>query len=636
MCGITAIIDFQQRSTPDMLQRMTTALAHRGPDGEGHTFEVTLTAQVGLGHRRLSIIDLSDAALQPMDDANNRWRIVFNGEIYNYQAIKAELKALGHRFHTQSDTEVILLAFEQWGARGVDRFIGMFAFALHDRVRQEMWFFRDRGGAKPLYYYHREGLWLFGSELKALHQHPRFEAQMDTSVLPGYLQTGYIAAPRTIFQHTAQLLPGHSLHLDLKTGRHTLHCYWNALTFYQKPKLHIDEAAASLELERLLQSACQYRMVADVPVGIFLSGGYDSSLVTALLAADQTAQLRTFSIGFDVAAFNEAPYAEAVAAHLGTQHETCYCTMQEALGIVPTLPHYYDEPMADAAAIPTILLSRHTRRAVKVALSADAGDELLAGYTKYEQILRFRRYTAGLPQAVKSTLAYLMQVPAPLLQHLPVRWSKIAVQYAKIIRLLRAADPNAAMLATEQAFTDAELRQLLLLSAPPNLPSLQDLEKLQMSDDWLDAMLCFDYQVYMPGDLLAKVDRATMSAGLEGREPLLDHRLLEFSAQLPSDLKYRAGQKKYLLKKIAHQYIPPTLLDRPKMGFSVPMAQWMQTDLKPLCHEYLSKQRIEAGGLFHYPAVRAIQQKAEAGRAGFALKLWHLLVFELWRQSINN
>lgn len=628
MCGIAGYLDFQQKTDTAVIETMTEALAHRGPEGSLCQLWEGRHAQIAFGHRRLAIIDLSEDGKQPRTDAESGLTITYNGEIYNYRELKAELTDLGQRFVSQTDTEVILKAFAQWGTAAVHRFIGIFAFALYDVRQQKVWLYRDRGGSKPLYYSWREGLFLFGSEIKALHSHPRFWAQLNRAALPIFLQKGYVPAPATIFEETFKLEPGHFLEIDLPTASLNKFCYWNAYHYYQKPKLNLSATEALLETERLLRSACQYRLVADVPVGIFLSGGYDSSLVTALLQQEHTTKIRTFCIGFVEKNFDEAPYARAVAQHLGTAHHTFYCNSREAQALIPTLPYYYDEPLADSAAIPTLLLSKYTRRSVKVALSADAGDELFAGYAKYAQIARFRDYLRRWSPDARDTAARWLGKTAQMGEYVPASLSRWGVRYRKTVELLPRQSAVMAMEGLEQTFTAEELSYLLPQEplVPRPLPDYADL-------GWLDAMLCADYQDYMPNDLLAKVDRATMSVGLEGREPLLDHRLLEFVATLPDAFKYRPHQQKYLLRQIVHKYLPPELMERPKMGFSVPIARWMQHDLRALCEAYLNENRMREAGIFHPEAVQMLRRGAEAGRAGFGKKVWHLLVFELWRSQ---
>src|SRR5689334_13538260 len=387
MCGITGFIDFKRSSSEDILIRMSNAISHRGPDGEGVLFVETNDASLGLGHRRLSIIDLSSAANQPMHF--DGLHVIFNGEIYNYSEIRNELIALGHTFITHSDTEVILHGWQEWGEKCIQKWRGMFAIALFNESKNELICMRDRAGVKPFYYYFNDGLFLFGSELKSLIAHPRFNKELNTDAAASFLQYGYVSSPYCIYGHTHKLPAGHILRFDLRAHDFKVKQYWNVYDYYNKPKLSIDFPDALDETEKVLSQSFEYRMVADVPVGVFLSGGYDSSCVTALLQKNSTEKIKTFTIGTTAAKLDEAPFAKEIARYLGTDHTEYYCTPQEALEIVPQLPFFYDEPFADSSAIPTILVSRLARKKVTVALSADAGDEIFAGYNRYDYISRY-------------------------------------------------------------------------------------------------------------------------------------------------------------------------------------------------------------------------------------------------------
>ena len=414
----------------------------------------------GLGHRRLSIIDLSNAASQPMQFEN--LYIVFNGEIYNYNEIRDELIAKGHQFSTHSDTEVILHAFKEWGNKCVDRFIGMFAFVIYDKLQQKVFCVRDRAGVKPFFWYHKKGLFLFASELKAFHQHPGFEKEMNTDAVAAFMQYGYVPTPHCIFNDTYKLQPGHTLTLDLQTEKIAIEKYWDVLDFYNKPKLTISLPDAITETERILEKAFQYRMVADVPVGVFLSGGYDSTCVTALLQKNSTSKINTFTIGVHDKGLNEAPFAKATADHLGTNHTEYYCTSHEALEIVPDLPFYYDEPFADSSAIPTTLVSKLARQKVTVALSADAGDEIFAGYNKYDYIARVKNKIDKVPSPLRKGVAAMMQhIPAhkvPYFRHRPLFTSR----YKKIMHLLKDSSTKDLLLNMSSLYFSDELNKLFL------------------------------------------------------------------------------------------------------------------------------------------------------------------------------
>lgn len=397
MCGIAGFVDFESSSNEDVLNKMTLSLQHRGPDGQGIYFKETAAAQIGLGHRRLSIIDLSECGSQPMH--YNGLHIIFNGEVYNFAEIRLELEKKGHQFTGHSDTEIILHAYQEWGIDTIQQWKGMFAVVIYDENKNELIAIRDRAGVKPFYYYWQDGLFLFASELKAFAQHPNFKKEIDPSAVASFLQYGYVSFPHCIYKNTFKLPAAQVLKLDLNTQQLSTIRYWNVYDYYNKPKMDMGFDEAMKETETILQKAFNYRMVADVPVGVFLSGGFDSSCVTALLQKDSTEKIKTFTIGATDESLDEAPYAKQIAEHLGTEHTEYYCTPKEALDIIPELPYYYDEPFADSSAIPTILVSRLAREKVTVALSADAGDEIFAGYNRYDYLLTYGKKTTGRAKA---------------------------------------------------------------------------------------------------------------------------------------------------------------------------------------------------------------------------------------------
>jgi asparagine synthase (glutamine-hydrolysing) len=410
MCGIVGYVDYKGFSSQEHLEKMVQTLDHRGPDDFGIELYKNGQTIIGYGQTQLSIIDLSHAGHQPMSFGD--YTIVFNGEIYNYKEIKVDLERLGHIFETDSDTEVILHAFSEWGEQFVDQMIGMFALSIYDKKTQIIYLYRDRVGVKPLYYYQKDNLFLFGSELKALMAHPRFEKVINVSVLPSYLNLGYIPAPQSIFKNCQKLLPGHFLKIDIKTNDYVLNKYWDPADFYQSPKLDLSFNDAKKELTSILESAFNYRMVADVPVGVFLSGGYDSTAVAAILQKDRTDKLKTFTIGFEQGN-NEAPYAKETAAYLGTDHTEYICTTAEAQAIIPNLAYFYDEPIGDSPAIPTTLVSQLAKKSVTVALSADGGDEIFCGYNSYFKLNSFKKQLDTIPSFLKKPLITL----SPLLKN---------------------------------------------------------------------------------------------------------------------------------------------------------------------------------------------------------------------------
>jgi asparagine synthase (glutamine-hydrolysing) len=627
MCGIAGFIDFNKDSTAESLIAMAGSLFHRGPDGGSNTLDYTDYAFVGLGHRRLSVVDLSSSASQPMTYDN--LRLIFNGEIYNYAEIRHTLFAMGHQFFTHSDTEVILHAWKEWGPDCLQRFVGMFAIVLYDLQAQEVYLVRDRAGVKPFFWYHHNGLFLFASELKAFHAHPLFEKELDTDSMATYFQFGYVPSPFSIFKHVRKLEPGHYLRIDLRSRRLDSVKYWDVLNYYNRPKLDISLPDAIQETERILEKAFTYRLVSDVPVGVFLSGGYDSTCVTALLQKKYTTKLNTFTIGVHDKGLDEAPYARAIASHLGTNHTEYYCTTKEALEIIPELPFNFDEPFGDSSAIPTTLVSRLARQQVTAALSADAGDEIFAGYNKYDYVSRVKHKIDVIPPPLRKQLAGLLKViPAHRIPY----FSKTALfttRYKKFMHLLGDNSARELMLNMSSLWFPHELDRLLL-----NKPFIRNGyfdESLQNPyHDDLSYMMAIDYKTYMLDDILQKVDRATMSVGLEGREPFLDHNIIEFAAQLPSNYKLHRGVKKHILREIVHQYVPRNLMDRPKMGFGIPIANWLNNELRPLVEEVTEPKFLVQQALFDAGEIAALKNSFFNGKEELHTRIWYLLMFQMW------
>jgi asparagine synthase (glutamine-hydrolysing) len=628
MCGIAGFADFNKKTNEEQLAKMSCALPHRGPDGQGVFFHEGPNAHVGLGHRRLSIIDLSAAANQPMHYKS--WHLIFNGEIYNYNEVREELIKLGHQFHTHSDTEVILHCWEEWGEKSMERWRGMYAIVIFDENRQELICIRDRAGVKPFHYYWNNDLFLFASELKALVAHPDFLKYVNRDAVASFLQYGYVSSPHCIYNHTHKLPPGHLLRFDLSSKNISTSRYWNVYDYYNKPKLKIDLKEAVDETEKILSESFQYRMVADVPVGVFLSGGYDSSCVTALLQKNTSDKIRTFTIGTTDKKLNEAPFARQIAEHLGTDHTEYYCTPREALEIIPQLPYYYDEPFADSSAIPTILVSRLARKNVTVALSADAGDEIFAGYNRYDYISRYGNKLRAIPASFRKMAAAVMDNISS--ESIPVLRNRYNFhsRYDKLKNLLHNPSPSELLKNLSQVFNQRDIERLFV-PVVNELPTAHESREL-LPDyyDPLSFMMAVDYQTYMVDDILQKVDRATMSASLEGREPFLDQHIIEWAAQLPSDYKYHDGQKKYILKQIVHKYIPREMMERPKMGFGIPVGTWLSKELKDLVQEYLSDESLDRHGLFHKAEVRKLVNEFFNGRTEKYLKIWYLLMFQMW------
>jgi asparagine synthase (glutamine-hydrolysing) len=626
MCGITGFCDFNKKLSLAELQKATECLQHRGPDGDGTAIFTTPKATIGLGHRRLSILDLSSQGSQPMYSDDKSVVIILNGEIYNFLEVRKELEVLGHSFHSNSDTEVIIKAYQQYGIDAVQKFIGMFAFALYDIKKQIIFLLRDRAGVKPLHYYYKNNCLLFASELKSIYTYSVFEKNINDEAVSLFFKYAYIRAPHTIFKNTFKVQPGHYIKIDVTNKKVEEIKYYDVLDYYNKPKLNISEPDALKEVEKLFTSAFQYRMVSDVPVGIFLSGGYDSSVVAAVLQKNNYQKLKTFTIGFHEEKYNEAPHAKKIAKHIGTDHNEYYCTTKEAQDIFPLLADIYDEPFGDSSGIPTTLVSRFARSQVTVALSADGGDEIFAGYNRYPQLNRLNNLFHKTPEFFRSTIANIL--PVIPFKYIPGIKRK-APAFSKLQEILKSGDANAISDTLSKHYTNKELAGLLS-HYNPNVKLYDEVGKINNENDFINNVLALDYKTYMVDDILVKVDRATMSVGLEGREPLLDHRIIEFVAQLPSELKYKNGSKKYLLKTIAHKYIPKKLLDRPKTGFGLPVYEWLKTDMKDLLLDYINEDQLSKHDFIN--AAKAIKLRDEfiSGKNNNETQIWLLLMFQMW------
>lgn len=631
MCGIVGFCDFSKKSNKQTLVKMTDVLHHRGPDDSGYSFFESEYAHIGLGHRRLSILDLTAHGHQPMEFEH--LEVVYNGEVYNFKEIREELIKYDYTFHSDSDTEVILKAYHKWGIKAVDRLNGMFAICIYDKQSQKLTLVRDRAGVKPYYYYHKDGLFMFASELKSFHENSGFQKSIDKDALALYMQYGYIPEPYSIFENTFKLKAGHYLELNIRetpqergpNSKLNITKYWDVVDFYNKPKLDISQSEAIDETKKLLKSAFEYRMVSDVPVGVFLSGGYDSSIVTALLQNGRKEKLNTFTIGFKEKGYDEAPFAKETAKYLGTNHTEYYCTQQDALDILPRLPEIYDEPFGDSSAIPTTLVSQLARKDVTVSLSADGGDEIFGGYGKYTAIMKKIDSFAKVPVVMKPALAMLLRQK---LLHKGA--AKFGGMFDAKTRCNRFADmlnhDEKQMLKASGQFTKDELNSVLSYTVDELLTNFDT----DVHQDRLSNLLAVDYKTYMVDDILHKVDRATMSVSLEGREPLLDHRIIEFVAQLPSDIKIKNGDKKWLLKQITHKYLPKEMMDRPKKGFGVPIQEWFKEELKEYFEKYLSKKALSEHGFFDVDEVVRMKDEYLNGANVKVTKLWYVLMFQMW------
>ncbi len=625
MCGIAGFIDFKSTTPEETLHQMVNSMQHRGPDDLGVEIFREKNALIGFGQARLSIIDLSTAGHQPMHFKH--LSIVFNGEIYNYKEIKSELQFIGRTFTTQTDTEVILQSFDEWGLKCVDRFIGMFAFMIYDRNCNKIYAFRDRSGVKPFYYYQKDNLFLFGSELKALMANSKFEKVIDESVLPNYFNYGYIAAPYTIFKHTHKLMPGHYMELDLKTHTLSIHKYWDLQSYYLKPKLTLDYQEIKEEVKALMHSSFDYRMVADVPVGVFLSGGYDSTAVISLLQCKSSRTLKTFTIGFEEGN-NEAPYAKQTAQYLGTDHTEYICTTKEAQEIIPTLPFFFDEPFGDSSAIPTILVSKLAKQQVTVALSADAGDEIFGGYQTYFKLYDFLKKIEKTPDALKGN--WTRKAASILMNNELVNSSRYSHQFGGALDVLsqdkysQSAHLFRYMAEKPKGYVNKLFKRYINCHPSSFFINTNGFKYP------LEVAMCIDFNSYLPNDILTKVDRATMSVSLEGREPLLDHRLAAYVAQIPLEYKTDGVSGKKILKDIVHDYVPKKLMDRPKAGFTLPIYTWLRGDLSYLLEEYLSKKALSESGLLNVDFLLHEIEKFKNRKIHYSPIIWYLLMFQMW------
>jgi asparagine synthase (glutamine-hydrolysing) len=610
MCGIVGIVG-EEPIAPDRLAGMLSTLRHRGPDDSGTW--LSPGGEVALAQRRLSIIDLSPLGRNPMAWGGGRLWITYNGEVYNFRELRAELESQGCRFRSRTDSEVILAAYDRWGVGCLERFVGMFAFALWDSEKRRLFLARDRLGKKPLYYAERGGGLVFASELKALLADADFPREIDPDAISLYMRYGYVPAPYSIFRHARKLPPGHyALYED---GLLSVERYWDPVSISLSGKIELSEPEAEGRLEALLRDAVRHRMISDVPLGAFLSGGIDSSLVVALMQEESSRPVETFTVRFDDPQYNEADRAAAVARHLKTEHHEETCGVGSMLGILDLLPEYFDEPFADSSAVPTYLVSKIARRSVTVALSGDGGDELFFGYPRYSYHAN-QAWLLDSPRPVRHTAAWLASaIPRRRFQ----RAAEVLRQeendaYSRFVGWWSPSDIET--LTGHFALKNpvyAETRARLAALPPRERPPVLDLVS------------------YLPEDILTKVDRASMAVSLETRNPLLDHRVVEFALRLPLRMKWRGGVTKWLLRRILYKKVPRELLDRPKMGFGVPLAGWLKGPLKERMGNYLSGHLLEELGLEPGRA-RGLWTDFLAGRSNQTELLWNLYALISWAE----
>jgi len=629
MCGLSGFISpllLADRATL-ILQSMAAAITHRGPDDSGSWHDVQ--AGIGLAHTRLSIVDLSPAGHQPMHSACDRYVIAFNGEVYNHLALRQQLEAESQApaWRGHSDTETLLACFSAWGIeQTLQATVGMFAIALWDKQERVLTLARDRMGEKPLYWGWCGDTLLFGSELKALKAHPAFNAEIDRNALALFLRHNYIPAPHCIYQGIEKLCAGYWV--QIKPGQQRQHIvptsYWSLKSVVEaglaNPFSGSDAQAIDL-LEQQLSASIGLQMLADVPLGAFLSGGVDSSTIVALMQQQSRRPVQTFAIGFNEAGYNEAEYAKEVAAHLGTEHTELYVGAADTLAVIPKLPHIYCEPFADSSQIPTFLVSQMAKQQVTVALSGDGGDELFGGYNPYQFAPKVWGAISSLPLALrKLAVSVLSGLPVPQKLH-------------KLLNVLPSCDREAFYAALMSHWQHPE--QVVIgaghLATALNMPAAWP-----QVDSFVHWMMAMDAQQYMADDILVKVDRAAMANSLETRVPLLDHRVVELAWQLPLHLKIREGQGKWVLREVLYRHVPRKLIERPKKGFSIPLDQWLRGPLRDWAEALLAESRLSQEGFFSVKPIRKLWVEHLIGKRDNALKLWSILMFQAWLENQHD
>ena len=647
MCGLTGYWKASGHSSEAagaIVGTMAQQIAHRGPDDQGVWTDAN--AGIALAHRRLSILDLSPQGHQPMLSHCGRYVIAFNGEVYNFAVIRDELEqaTLAPVWHGHSDTEVMLAAIAAWRLEAaLKKFVGMFAFALWDRKASTLTLARDRLGEKPLYYGWHGEVFLFGSELKALKAHPAFRAEIDRDALTLFLRHNAIPAPYSIYQGIHKLPPGTflQLHAGQKDARPV--AYWSARSVAEAGQRNLfrgSDAEAVAELERLLGQAVGGQMVADVPLGAFLSGGIDSTTVVALMQAQSARPVKTFTIGFNEAGYNEAEHAHAVARHLGTEHTELYITPQDAMDVIPSLSAIHDEPFADSSQIPTCLVSRLARQHVMVSLSGDGGDELFGGYNRYFWARNIWRKLGWAPRPLRAALAGVLTTLPPAAWNTAFqqlgRWLPAGLRYAnpgdklhKAAEILAVRSPEEIYLGLVSHWKNPA--QLVPGShEPPTL--LTDPTHQANLPDFEHRMMYLDMVTYLPDDILTKVDRAAMSVSLETRVPLLDHRVVEFAWTLPLDMKIRHGEGKWLLRQVLYRHVPQAMMERPKMGFGVPIDVWLRGPLKAWAAALIEPGRLTREGFFDPAPIQRKWAEHQSGSRNWSYYLWDVLMFQQWRE----
>lgn len=642
MCGIAGFLASPstelQASNEDLGRAMADAIRHRGPDGDG----IWTRPGVALAHRRLAVVDLTAEGAQPMASASGRYVITYNGEVYNFPELRSELAKRGQTFRGTSDTEVLLAAIEAWGLEGaLDRCVGMFAFALWDHAKQRLHLVRDRLGEKPLYYGWSQGCFLFASELKALRAHPAFRPVLDRDAVATFLRFGYIPAPHSIYEGIHKLPPGCTLtvHLQDEGKLPEPEPYWSARSIAEQGAAHPfggSPIAAVEALEQALRAAVRRCSISDVPLGVFLSGGIDSSTIAALLQAESPQPIRTFTMGFLEEGFDEAAHAREVAAHLATRHTELTVTADQALAVVPRLPRIYDEPFADSSQIPTLLVAQLAREHVTVALSGDGGDEIFGGYNRHALEHGFLGKAGRLPAPLRRGASRALRVPSPqqwdrLARALPTlqRYGKPGALGNQVHRAAGLLELPNAEARYESLLTLWEAPEALVPGAREKPVLVRDRARWARLPDFPRQMMYLDMASYLPEDILTKVDRASMAVSLETRAPFLNHDVVQFAWTLPPELKLRDGRGKWVLRQVLHRHVPPALVERPKMGFGVPLSDWLRGPLRRWAEELLEERRLREQGLLDPAPVRKRWENHLQGRNGHHA-LWAVLMLQAW------
>jgi asparagine synthase (glutamine-hydrolysing) len=643
MCGLVGYFggnaNISEQSGEVLLESMADQITRRGPDDAGYWYSPE--QKIGLGHRRLSIVDLSPAGHQPMSSASGRYIIAFNGEIYNHPQLRKDLSVHARAWRGHSDTETLLAGFDHWGIqKTIELAVGMFAFAVWDRQEHILTLGRDRIGEKPLYYGRHGKTFLFGSEMKALKQHPAFRSEINRDAVSLLLRHNYIPAPYSIYQGISKLEPGCLLSVSALHPEPMVWSYWSVSeiakrgvknTFTGSPKEAVDI------IEQLASDAIRQQMMADVPLGAFLSGGVDSSTVVALMQAQSSRPVKTFTIGFHEEGYNEAEHAKVIAKHLGTDHTELYVTSDEAISVIPDLPKLYCEPFSDSSQIPTYLVSRLAKQHVTVSLSGDAGDELFCGYNRYQMTNKLWRKLAILPTPLRIAAA------KGITSFSPQSWDQLAKCVPGLARFNNIGDKlhKGAGVMASRSVDELYLglvshhrspSTLVIGSQEPatllsgNIPDLVGLDDVQR-------MMALDLMTYLPDDILVKVDRAAMGVSLETRVPFLDHRLVEFAWSLPQAIKLREGQSKWPLRQLLYRHVPRELIDRPKMGFGVPLHKWLRGPLKDWAEALLDQNRLVQEGIFEPLPIRILWLEHLSGKRNWAYLLWDILMFQAWFEA---